>query len=119
MKKSELRQLIREEISKVLNEAPNNEIVDILKELHSSLFSNQIRVRIENVNGYDNIVYDDPNMITKGILGKLRNSKFWNTGFDPTIGVFEGSRVNIVFQKHVQDNLNIANFDKQDWEPNY
>ena len=119
MKKSELQQLIREEISKVLKESPNNEIVDILKELHSSLFSNQIRVRIENVNGYDNIVYNDPNMITKGILGKLRSNKFRNTGFDPTIGVFEGSRVNIAFQKHVQDNLNIANFDKQDWKPTY
>lgn len=116
MKKSELKQIIREEISKVINEGPNSEIVNILKELHS--FSDRIKFRTDWVNGVWNIVYEDKDMITKDVLRKLRDRKFWNTSFAPSVGVFGSRRVNIGFEKSVQDNLNIENFNKQGWKPN-
>ena len=88
-------------------------IIDILKELHS--FSNKIKFSIEWVNGIWNIVYDDLGQITKNCLDKLRSSKFWNTEFTPSIGIFNKERVNIRFPKSVQSILNIENFDKKDW----
>ena len=91
------------------------EVVDILKNLHS--YSGKIKFRVENVNGVENIVYDDEKMITQGLLDKLKNRRFWNTGFDATSGRFNNKRVNLSFDKSVQDVLNIKDFDKEDWSP--
>jgi len=91
------------------------EAVDILKKLH--LYAGKIEFRTENVNGVDNIVYDDEKMITQGILDKLKDRRFWNTGFDASIGKFSNKRININFNKSVQDILNIKDFDKKDWSP--
>lgn len=92
-----------------------NEVVNILKTLHS--FSNRIKFRVENVNGSENIVYDDEKMITRDCLNRLKDRRFWNTGFDATTGIFGNKRVNINFHKSVQDGLNIKEFDKKDWSP--
>ena len=119
MKLSKFRSIIREEVFKMVNEDLNNtagvqkEILQILKTLHA--FSDKIKFRVQNVNGTDNIVYDDEQMLTQGIISKLKDRKFWNTGFDATIGKFPGNRINISFDKSVQDKLNIRNFDKTDW----
>jgi hypothetical protein len=91
------------------------EAVDILKSLHS--YSNKIKFRVDNVNGTDNIVYDDEKMVTAGILDRLKDRRFWNTGFDATTGKFSGNRININFDKSVQDTLNIKDFDKKNWSP--
>jgi hypothetical protein len=121
MKKSELREIIREEISRMLNEGfsnnigPYEEIAKILETLHA--FSDRIKFRVEWVNGIWNIVYNDEKMITQGILNKLRDRKFWNTGFDASIGKFPNNQINIRFDKSVQDRLNIENFDKMNWSP--
>jgi hypothetical protein len=91
-------------------------VVDILKTLHG--FSSKIKFRVEDVNGYFNIVYDDAQEMTKDCLKDLQNRKFWNTGFAPTIGKFASGRINITFEKSTQEILNIQNFDKKDWKPN-
>jgi uncharacterized protein YkvS len=95
--------------------ASYTEIVKILKSLHA--FSDKIKFATENVNGIENIVYDDEKMITKGLLGELSNPKFWNTEFASSKGVFSNKRVNIRFEKSAQDILNIKDFDKKDWTP--
>ena len=120
MKQSELRQIIKEEISKVLKESFSNRdsyknVTGILKDLHT--FFDEIKFRTEWVNGYYNIVYDDPNNITKHLLTKLKDSKFWNTEFAPSTGKFANGRVNIVFSKYAQKILNIEDFDQKDWSP--
>jgi hypothetical protein len=91
------------------------EAVNILKTLHE--FSNKIKFKTENVNGYENIVYDDENLITKECLDKLKDRRFWNTEFTSTIGKFSNNRINIKFEKLAQDILNIKDFDKKDWKP--
>jgi hypothetical protein len=90
-------------------------MVEILKTLHS--FSNEIKFRTEEVNGHYNIVYDDPKGTTEDSLKGMKDRNFWNTDFATTIGKFGGSRVNIAFQKSVQDLLNIKEFDKTSWSP--
>jgi hypothetical protein len=90
------------------------DVIDILRNLHK--FSNEIKFRVMEVNGYYNIVYDDPKGVTQDCLNNLKNRKFMNTGFDAVIGKF-GSRVNIVFEKSAQIILNIQEFDKKDWSP--
>jgi hypothetical protein len=99
-----------------LNEADNtsyNIVVDILKNLHG--FSNKIRFSTEDVNRVWNIVYDDPKGLTDDCLNKLRDRKLWNTDFSPSIGKFHSTRVNISFDKSVQDYLDIENFDDKNW----
>ncbi len=91
------------------------EAVEILKTLHS--FSNRIKFRVEDVNRYENIVYDDKDMITQECLDRLKNRNFWNTEFASTIGKFPNNRINISFEKSAQDILNIKDFDKKDWSP--
>ena len=121
MKVSELRQIIKEEISKIVNEesldnqALYTDVVNILKTLHK--LSDKIRFSVQEVNGIYNIVYDDSQDITKNILMKLRDHKFWNTEFAPTTGKFANGRVNINFSKKAQEVLDIQNFDKQSWSP--
>jgi hypothetical protein len=90
-------------------------VVDILKTLHG--FSKEIQFSTEDVNRVWNIVYDDPKGLTNDCLTKLRDRKFWNTDFAPSIGKFANGRVNIAFEKSVQDILNIENFDDKNWEP--
>lgn len=120
MKITEFRNLIREEVRKVLKESFNGmdsykAAVNILKDLHG--FSDKIRFRTEDVNGYYNIVYDDPNNITKDLLTRLKDSKFWNTEFAPTTGKFANGRVNVTFSKPAQEVLNIKDFDQKNWSP--
>jgi hypothetical protein len=91
------------------------EAVKILKTLHG--FSNKIKFKTENVNGYENIVYDDENLISKECLDKLKDSRFWNTEFASRIGIFSNNRINIGFEKSAQDILNIKDFDKKEWKP--
>lgn len=105
-------------LKQFLNEAFDNskahsDMLEIIKTLHS--FSNEIKFRTEEVNGHYNIVYDDPKGTTEDSLKKMKNRKFWNTEFAPTIGKFRGSRVNITFGKSVQDMLNIKDFDQKNW----
>jgi hypothetical protein len=88
-------------------------VVNILKDLHE--FSNEIRFSTEDVNRVWNIVYDDPKGLTNDCLNKLRDRKLWNTDFAPSIGKFHGTRVNIGFDKSVQDYLDIENFDDKNW----
>jgi len=92
-----------------------NDAIDILKTLHG--FSSKIKFSVEDVNGYLNIVYDDPKGLTVDCLKKLKDRKFWNTDFAPTTGTFPGGRVNINFGKLVQSDLNIEDFDKKIWSP--
>lgn len=104
-----------------LNESLNDSdaykvVADLLKTLHS--FTGKIKFRIENVNGYYNIVYDDPSGLTEDIFKGLKSHKLWNTGFSPATAKFGGDRINIHFDKTAQDILNIKDFDKKDWSPN-
>lgn len=121
MKKSELQQIIREEVRKVLNEellddqALYTDVVDILKTLYK--LSGKIRFSVYEVNGFYNIVYDDSQGITKDILLKLGDRKFWNTAFTPSTAKFANNRVNIHFSKKAQEVLDIQNFDTQSWSP--
>jgi hypothetical protein len=107
---------LHESLETFLNEGRGtaNDLIDILQALHE--FSNVIKFSIEDVNGYLNIVYDDPKGITKDCLDRLRDRKFWNTEFAPTTGFFWG-RVNIHFEKSAQAMLNIEDFDKKIWSP--
>jgi len=100
-----------------LNEgtATVNDAIGILKTLHG--FYSKIKFSVEDVNGHLNIVYDDPKDLTVDCLKKLKDRKFWNTDFAPTIGTFPGGRVNINFGKLVQVDLNIEDFDKKIWSP--
>lgn len=134
MKLLEFRQIIREEVRNVLNtqkrvrtfesflnESLNDSeayriVVDLLKTLHS--FTGKIKFRTEDVNGYYNIVYDDPSGLTEDIFKGLKSHKLWNTGFSPATAKFGGDRINIRFDKTAQDILNIKDFDKKDWSPN-
>jgi hypothetical protein len=90
-------------------------VVDLLKTLHG--FSGKIKFRTEEVNGYYNIVYEDAAGITDACLTGLRNRQLWNTEFAPSIGKFDGKRVNIHFEKESQKVLNIEDFDKKNWSP--
>jgi hypothetical protein len=101
-----------------LNEADTasyKTVVDILKTLHE--FSKEIKFSTEEVNRVWNIVYDDPKGLTDDCLKKLRDRKLWNTDFAPSVAKFDGTRVNIRFEKSVQDILDIENFDnfKNEW----
>lgn len=87
------------------------EAVKLLKTLHE--FSNKIKFKTENVNGYENIVYDGPGLISKECLDKLKDRRFWNTEFASTIGKFSNNRINISFEKLAQDILNIKDFGKK------
>lgn len=103
-----------------VNEAFNDSkahstMVEILKTLHG--FSNEIKFHTEEVNGHYNIMYDDPKSITEDSLKKMKDRNFWNTEFAPTIGKFSSSRVNITFEKSVQDMLSIKDFDQKNWSP--
>lgn len=102
-------------LKRILQESVEANIVNILTTLHG--FSTRIKFSVEDVNGYLNIVYDDPNKLTGDALKQLRDRKFWNTDFAPTVGVFPNGRVNITFTKNVQDALKIQDFDKADWDP--
>ncbi len=108
---------LHESLESFLNEgnATVNDAIDILKTLHG--FSSKIKFSVEDVNGYLNIVYDDPRGLTVDCLKKLKDRKFWNTDFAPTTGTFPGGRVNINFGKLVQSDLNIEDFDKKIWSP--
>jgi hypothetical protein len=113
-----------EKLYKIHNESVNESndsssyksVVDILKTLHS--FSNKIKFRIQYINGYYNIVYDDTNQITKNSIAALKNRKFWNTMFGATTANFGNDRINIRFEKPAQEILNIEDFDKKNWKPN-
>jgi hypothetical protein len=101
-----------------LNEAADSTayktVVDILKTLHG--FSKEIKFSTEDVNRVWNIVYDDPKGLTDDCLSKLRERKLWNTDFSPSVSKFHGTRVNINFDKSVQDILDIENFDDKNWK---
>ncbi|NBW20475.1 MAG: hypothetical protein EBR82_72155 [Caulobacteraceae bacterium] len=99
----------------ILQESVEANIVSILTTLHG--FSTTIKFSVEDVNGYLNIVYDDPKALTQDVLKQLQDRKFWNTDFAPTVGKFPNGRVNIVFAKNVQDALKIQDFDKKNWSP--
>lgn len=99
----------------ILQEGVDRDMAAILKLLHA--YSNRVKFSIEDVNGYLNIVYDDTNNLTQDVLKKLKDRKFWNTDFAPTIGKFTNGRVNITFPKGAQDILKIQDFDKIDWDP--
>jgi hypothetical protein len=113
-----------EKLYKIHNESVNESndsssyksVVDILKTLHS--FSNKIKFRIQYINGYYNIVYDDTNQLTKNSIEALKNRKFWNTMFGATTANFGNDRINIRFEKPAQEILNIEDFDKKNWKPN-
>jgi hypothetical protein len=100
-------------LKRLLQEGVEADVVSILETLHG--FSDRIRFSVQDVNGYLNIVYDDPNGLTQDALKQLKDRKFWNTDFAPTIGKFPNGRVNIAFTKASQGVLNIQNFDKKDW----
>jgi len=108
---------LKESFEAFLNEgnATVNDAIDILKTLHG--FSGKIKFSIEDVNGYLNIVYDDPKGVTTDCLKRLKDRKFWNTDFAPTTGTFPGGRVNINFGKSAQAMLNLEDFDKKVWSP--
>lgn len=106
--------LYEEFLNESFNDSKAQDVMtEILKTLHS--FSNKIKFKTEEVNGYTNIVYDDPNSITEDCLKRLKDRNFWNTDFATTVGKFGGSRVNIAFNKKMQDLLNIKDFDNLDW----
>ncbi len=120
MKLSQFRRIIKEEVRRVINESFSDvdsykAAVDVLKTLHG--LSGKIQFRVQDVNGYYNIVYDDPQEVTKDLLTKLKDRKLWNTEFAPTTGKFANGKVNITFQKPAQEILNIIDFDKKIWSP--
>ena len=90
-------------------------LVKILETLHS--FSDKIEFSTQEVNGYYNIVYDDPEQITKDSLKALRSREFWNTEFVPSVAIFDNNRVNIHFEKPAQEILNIKDFNNSNWTP--
>jgi len=98
---------------------PNEEVIELLSKLHS--FSDKIKFNIREVNGIYNIVYEDEKMITQDILDKLRSRRFWNIKYSPRTAAildkYSGNKINISFNKYVQDDLNIKEFDKKDWSP--
>jgi len=107
---------VQESLKENMNESSAyNDVVDILKDLHG--FSKEIRFSTEDVNRVWNIVYDDPKDLTKGCLTQLRDRRFWNTDYAPSIGKFANGRVNLHFEKSVQDYLDIENFDDKNWSP--
>lgn len=99
----------------ILQEGVDRDMAANLKLLHK--YSNRVKFSIEDVNGHLNIVYDDPNKLTQDCLKKLKDRKFWNTDFAPTIGKFTNGKVNIAFAPGAQDILKIKDFDKIDWDP--
>jgi hypothetical protein len=107
---------VQESLKENMNESSAyNDVVNILKDLHG--FSDKIRFSTEDVNRVWNIVYDDPKGLTDECLAKLRDRKFWNTDYAPSIGKFANGRVNLHFEKSVQDYLDIENFDDKNWSP--
>ena len=89
--------------------------VGILKTLHD--FSDKLKFRVQDVNGIYNIVYDDPEGLTADCLKDLKDSRFWNTEFTPTVARFGAGRININFLKPAQDVLKIVAFDDRNWKP--
>lgn len=94
------------------------QLLKLLKDLHS--LRNKIKIRTEWVNGYWNIVFNDPEYISKEIMEKLKSIKTVNTFFDKSTLIVpymeNGKTVNIHFSKEAQKFLNIENFDKDDWK---
>jgi hypothetical protein len=107
---------IKESINESNDSSSYKSVVDILKTLHS--FSNRIKFRTQDINGYYNIVYDDLNQLTKNSITALKNRKLWNTEFEATVANFDNNRINIRFEKPAQEILNIKDFDKKNWTPN-
>lgn len=96
-------------------------LLDVLNKLHS--LRDRIKIRTEEVNGYWNIAFNDVDNISEHIIKELKSLRTTNTFFDFSTLVVPynntGKTINIRFKKEAQEFLNIKNFDKVDWKPNF